>query len=32
MSNAKRGARKVAESLRVALVDTTVQPYKRFGL
>ncbi len=27
----KRSARKVAESLRVELVDTSVKPYKRFG-
>ncbi len=29
--SAKRSARKVAESLRVELVDTTAKPYKRFG-
>lgn len=28
--NAKRGARKVAESLGVELVDTTSRPYRRF--
>ncbi len=28
--NAKRGARKVAESLRVELVDVTSKPYRRF--
>ncbi len=29
--SAKRSARKVAESLRVEMVDTTSKPYKRFG-
>ena len=28
--SAKRSARKVAESLRVELVDTSVKPYRRF--
>ncbi len=28
--SAKRSARKVAESLRVELVDTTVKPYRRY--
>ena len=28
--NAKRTAKKIAESLRVELVDTTKKPYKRF--
>ncbi len=28
--NAKRAARKVAESLRVELVDTTSKPYRRY--